>query len=170
MAYGFEIRERRSPLGQNFRLTARRHTSFASVYAFFISLVDNTIEIDANPDIEWHTSRSGGAGGQTSTRLKLRFSRSNKPTGTVIVCQIEVNWRIWPRHEYVEIPFVQTVQKTQTPLVRILAWRKISSGVLRLELRFSPVQVVKDVSNRNGNPGCSSSNGRKYRNELPSLI
>ena len=41
----------------------RRHTSFASVFVY--PVVDNSIEIDIPPsDIEFHTSRSGGAGGQ----------------------------------------------------------------------------------------------------------
>lgn len=65
----------------------RVHTSAASVVV--LPEVED-VEVNINPaDLEYQTSRSGGAGGQNVNKVETKVQLTHKPSGIVITCQVE---------------------------------------------------------------------------------
>jgi peptide chain release factor 2 len=128
--------------------SARRHTSFASVWVY--PEVDDTIEIDINPsDVRVDTYRASGAGGQHINKTDSAVRLTHIPSGIVVACQTQRSqhqnrdyaWKMLRARMYeAELQKREAAAQAVADAKSDIGWgHQIRSYVLQ------PYQLVKDL-------------------------
>lgn len=128
--------------------SARRHTSFGSVWVY--PEIDDTIEIDVNEsDCRVDTYRASGAGGQHINKTDSAVRITHEPTGIVVQCQSDRSqhknranaWNMLRARLYErEMQIREEAAQEQADNKSEIGWgHQIRSYVLQ------PYQLVKDL-------------------------
>jgi peptide chain release factor 2 len=128
--------------------SARRHTSFASVWVY--PVIDDAIEIEINPaDVRTDTYRASGAGGQHVNKTDSAVRLTHIPTGIAVACQTQRSqhqnrdqaWKMLRARLYeLELEKREAAQQALEDQKTDIGWgHQIRSYVLQ------PYQMVKDL-------------------------
>ncbi|MFN3835857.1 MAG: peptide chain release factor 2 [Glycocaulis sp.] len=131
-----------------FDSSGRRHTSFASVWAY--PLIDDTIQIEIlDKDVRTDTFRASGAGGQHVNKTDSAIRLTHEPTGIVVQCQAdrsqhknrETAWNMLRARLYeLELQKREAAAQAEADAKTDIGWgHQIRSYVLQ------PYQMVKDL-------------------------
>lgn len=126
----------------------KRHTSFASVYAY--PMIDDTIEITINPgEISWDTFRSSGPGGQNVNKVETAVRLKHEPSGIIVECQ-ETRSQQQNREKALrmlksQLYEIELRKKRETHDEIESSKRKIEWGSQIRSYVFHPYKMVKDL-------------------------
>jgi peptide chain release factor 2 len=128
--------------------SGRRHTSFASVWAY--PLIDDSIDIEVEEkDVRTDTYRASGAGGQHVNKTDSAVRLTHEPTGIVVQCQSDRSqhknranaWDMLRARLYeLELQKREEAAQAEADTKTDIGWgHQIRSYVLQ------PYQMVKDL-------------------------